>query len=141
MPVSWPGGKAALKTVLNGDTDRQIEAIWYFLSLGTSAPDPSGIRAVETKLFVTDATRTYRGRSSVAGYRGIAVGFPSKLSYAFNAQTGTLTAIWRGDFLRVDRSGQGSGAFQPGQPIRRACRRMFRFSSFRKKMPLGRCAP
>ena len=62
---------------------------------------------------MTDATRTYRGRSSVAGYRGIAVGFPSKLSYAFNAQTGTLTAIWRGDFLRVDRSGQGSGAFNP----------------------------
>ena len=40
MPVSWPGGKAALKTVLNGDTDRQIEAIWYFLSLGTSGRTP-----------------------------------------------------------------------------------------------------
>ena len=62
---------------------------------------------------MTDATRTYRGRSSVAGYRGIAVGFPAGLSYAFNAQTGTLTAIWRGDFVRVDRSGQGSGGFHP----------------------------
>src|SRR5208282_2479935 len=31
MPVAWPGGKAVDKTILNGDTDRQIEAIWYFL--------------------------------------------------------------------------------------------------------------
>jgi mono/diheme cytochrome c family protein len=113
MPTSWPDGQAVDKSVLNGDTHRQIEAIWYFLSLGTSAPNPSGVENIETKLFVTDATRTYRGRSSVAGYRGIAVGFPEKLSYAFNAETGTLSAIWRGDFVRVDRGGQGSGAFHP----------------------------
>ena len=113
MPTSWPDGQAVDKSVLNGDTLRQIEAIWYFLSLGTSAPNPSGIETSDTKLVVTDATRTYRGRSSVAGYRGIAVGFPSKLSYAFNAETGTMSAIWRGDFIRVDRGGQGSGAFHP----------------------------
>jgi mono/diheme cytochrome c family protein len=113
MPLCWPGGKAVQKTILDGDTHAQINAIWYYLSLGTSAQDPSGIHSVETKLRVTDATRTYRGRSSVAGYRGIAVGFPDGLSYAFNAQTGTLTTIWRGDFVRVDRSGQGSGGFQP----------------------------
>jgi len=113
MPTSWPGGQAVQKKILNGDTDRQIEAIWYYLSLGTSAPEPSGIRTVETLLSVTDATRTYRGRSSVAGYRGIAVGFPDKLNYAFNAETGSLTALWEGDFVRVNRSGQGSGGFNP----------------------------
>ena len=113
MPTSWPGGQAVQKNILNGDTDRQIEAIWYYLSLGTSAPEPSGIRTVETLLSVTDATRTYRGRSSVAGYRGIAVGFPDKLNYAFNAETGSLTALWQGDFVRVNRSGQGSGGFNP----------------------------
>lgn len=113
MPTAWPGGKASYDTILNGDTKRQIEAIWYYLSLGTSAQDPSGVRGAETKLTVTDTTRTYRGRSSVAGYRGIAVGFPEKLSYAFNAETGTLSAIWRGEFVRVDRGGQGSGGFHP----------------------------
>lgn len=113
MPFSWPGGVAAHKTILNGDADLQIQAIWYFLSLGTSAQDPSGIRAVETKFSVTDVTQTYRGRSSVAGYRGIAVGFPGGLNYAFNAETGSLTAIWKGEFIRVDRSGQGSGGFNP----------------------------
>jgi mono/diheme cytochrome c family protein len=113
MPAAWPGGKAVDKKVLGGDTDRQIEAIWYYLSLGTSAADPAGVQSPDTELFVTDTTRTYRGRSRVAGFRGIAVGFPEKMSYAFNAETGTLSAIWRGEFVRVDRGGQGSGAFHP----------------------------
>ena len=113
MPTAWPGGQAAHKKILNGDTDRQIEAIWHYLSLGTSAQDPSGTRGTETLLSVTDVTRTYRGRSSVAGYRGIAVGFPDKLNYAFNAETGTLSALWRGDFVQVNRSGQGSDGFNP----------------------------
>ncbi|MDX1945471.1 MAG: c-type cytochrome [Pirellulaceae bacterium] len=118
MPSAWSGGVAAHKTILDGDTDRQIAAIWYYLSLGTSAADPPGIRAVSTKLTVENEARTYRGRSRVAGFRGIAVGLPEKLSYAFNAETGALTAIWRGDFLNANWSGQGSGDFQPAsEPI------------------------
>lgn len=113
MPSSWSKGIASHQTILNGDSDRQIEAIWYYFSLGTSAQPPSGVLPVESLLSATDAPRTYRGRSTVAGFRGIAVGFPEKLHYAFNAETGTLTAIWSGDFIRVNRSGQGSGNFQP----------------------------
>lgn len=118
MPSSWPDGIATHKTILGGDTDRQIEAIWYYLSLGTSAADPPGIQAVSTKITVEDEAKTYRGRSRVAGYRGIAVGLPEKLSYAFNAETGTLCAIWQGDFIGVNWSGQGSGEFHPiSEPI------------------------
>lgn len=113
MPTAWPNGMAAHKTILDGDTDRQIEAIWYYLSLGTSAADPPGLRTVSTKLTVDDQARTYRGRSRIAGFRGIAVGLPEKLSYAFNAETGTLAAIWQGDFIGVNWSGQGSGDFHP----------------------------
>ena len=113
MPTAWPNNVAAFRTILDGNTDRQIEAIWYYLSLGTSAADPSGVRAVSTKLTVDDQAKTHRGRSRVAGYRGIAVGLPEKLSYAFNAETGTLSAIWQGDFISVNWSGQGSGDFNP----------------------------
>ena len=113
MPYSWPDGIAAHKTILDGDTELQIEAIWYYLSLGTSAADPSGILRKDTKIVVADATRTYRGRSSIAGFRGIAVGFPEKLNYSFNAETGTITGIWQGEFIRVERGGQGSGGFNP----------------------------
>jgi mono/diheme cytochrome c family protein len=118
MPTAWPNGVATHTTILDGDTDRQIEAIWYYLSLGTSAADPPGLRAVSTKLIVEDRAKTYRGRSRVAGFRGIAVGLPEKLNYAFNAETGTLSAIWRGDFIGVNWSGQGSGDFHPAsEPI------------------------
>ena len=113
MPTSWPKGEAMHKKILDGDTHRQLEAMWYYLTLGTSAQTPSGVQTTESLLSATDAPRTYRGRSGVAGYRGIAVGFPARLNYAFNAETGTLSAIWKGDFLRVNRGGQGSGNFNP----------------------------
>ncbi len=118
MPSAWPNGVATHKTILDGNTDMQIEAIWYYLSLGTSAADPSGILGVSTKLTVDDQAKTFRGRSRVAGFRGIAVGLPEKLSYAFNAETGTLSAIWQGEFIGVNWSGQGSGDFNPSsEPI------------------------
>ena len=118
MPTAWPNGVASHKTILDGNADMQIEAIWYYLSLGTSAADPSGIRSVSTKLTVDNQAKTFRGRSRVAGFRGIAVGLPEKLSYAFNAETGTLSAIWQGDFIGVNWSGQGSGDFNPAsEPI------------------------
>ncbi len=119
MPYAWADGVAAHRTILDGDTDLQIQAIWYYLSLGTSAADPPGIRRPEMRLEVGDSVRTYRGRSSIAGYRGIAVGYPEGMSYAFNAETGTLSAIWLGPYIRVDRGGQGSGGFQAAsEPIR-----------------------
>ncbi|XZE18571.1 hypothetical protein SH449x_003868 [Pirellulaceae bacterium SH449] len=118
MPTAWPDGKSNFKTILEGDTDQQIEAIWYYLSLGTSAADPSGVRTVNTKLEVADKAIVYRGRSRVAGYRGIAVGLPGGVNYAFNAETGTLSAVWMGDFVNVNWSGQGAGDFNPArEPI------------------------
>ena len=118
MPSAWPDGVSAFKSILEGDSDRQIEAIWYYLSLGTSATDPSGVRAVSTRIEVGDRAAVHRGRSRVAGFRGIAVGLPEKLSYAFNAETGTLSAIWQGNFIGVNWSGQGSGDFNPAsEPI------------------------
>ncbi len=121
MPTAWPDGKSNFKAVLDGDTHQQIEAIWYYLSLGTSAADPSGVRSVNTKLEVGDNAVVYRGRSRVAGYRGIAVGLPGGVSYAFNAETGTLSALWTGDFVNVNWSGQAAGDFNPArEPIQLA---------------------
>jgi len=98
---------------MGGDTDAQIQALWYYLTLGRSARDPSGIRSVGFKLAVTDTPRTYRGRSGIAGYRGIAVGFPGGVNYAFNAQNGALSGLWRGDYVNVGWGGQGAGQFNP----------------------------
>lgn len=118
MPTAWPDGVSAFTNILDGDSDQQIASIWYYLSLGTSAADPSGVRSVSTRIEVIDRAIVHRGRSRVAGFRGIAVGLPEKLNYAFNAETGTLSAIWQGNFIGVNWSGQGSGDFQPAsEPI------------------------
>ncbi|QTN33965.1 c-type cytochrome [Akkermansiaceae bacterium] len=113
MPSFWPDGKALRADILGGDTEAQIAALWHNFSLGRSARDPSGLRVEEPEITVGDTAVTYRGRSQVAGYRGIAVGFPGGLNYAFNAQTGALSAIWTGKFVRVGWNGQGSGNFTP----------------------------
>ena len=113
MPEAWPGGDATYDTLLDGETDRQIGAIWHFLTLGRTAPDPRGISAPRWNLDVEGAPRVYRGRSRVAGFRGVAVGFPEGLHYAFDARNGALAAIWRGDFVSVNWNGQGAGDFNP----------------------------
>ena len=118
MPNYWPGGEAVRKDVLGGNLNEQLLALWHYFSLGRSARDPSGIRTEGTGLKVSDRTRVYRGRSRIAGYRGIAVGFPDGVNYAFNAQNGTLSALWSGEFVNVSWGGQGSGNFNPrARPI------------------------
>jgi mono/diheme cytochrome c family protein len=113
MPESWPDGVATHRGILDGDTDAQVRAIWTYLFEGRTARLPEGLRPAPSILTVEGAPRLYRGRSSVAGFRGIAVGFPGGLSYAFDAQNGTLCALWRGEFVSVRWDGQGAGDFQP----------------------------
>lgn len=117
MPSFWPDGKAVQTEILDGNTDLQLQALWHQFSLGRSARDPSGLRAADPELIVTDQTRTYRGRSTVAGYRGIAVGFPGGMNYAFNAHNGALSAFWTGKYVTVGWRGQGSGNFTPAAPV------------------------
>lgn len=113
MPTYWPDGKAVRTDVLDANTEQQIRALWYTFSLGRSAGTPSGMRHVGTKLVVTDKARVYRGRSRIAGYRGIAVGLPGGVNYAFNAETGALSGLWAGEFVSVNWNGQAAGNFNP----------------------------
>ena len=113
MPNYWAGAKGAREDILGGDADAQVWAIWHYFSYGQGAHTPSGIHNPGSNLEVGDIVKTYRGRSRIAGYRGIAVGFPGGLNYAFDAATGTLSGIWRGDFVSVGWGGQGAGSFNP----------------------------
>ncbi len=115
MPEAWSGGIAAHTTILGGNTDAQIQALWFFLLEGRTARTPDGLRPQPSLLEVTDSTRTYRGRSDIAGFRGIAVGFPGGVNYAFNANNGTLSGLWRGKFVHARWDGQGAGDFRPAE--------------------------
>ena len=118
MPNFWPDGKSVQPGILDGNADLQIRALWDTFSLGRSAKDPSGLRSPEIKLVVKDKPILRRGRSRVAGFRGIAVGFPGGMNYAFNAQNGAMSVLWKGEFVSVNWKSQGAGDFNPiGRPV------------------------
>ena len=117
MPESWPDGRAVQTTILAGDSEAQLRAIWYFLTDGRTANTPEGLAPRPSRLSVGERARTYRGRSRVAGFRGIAVGFPDGIHYAYDANNGALAALWQGDFLSVRWDGQGAGDFDPAAPV------------------------
>jgi cytochrome c2 len=43
MPAFWPEGKATVPALLDGDTERQVAAIWAYLELGAGAAPPPGL--------------------------------------------------------------------------------------------------
>jgi hypothetical protein len=43
MPMFWPDGQAALPSILEGDTERQVESLWRYLSEGEKAQPPAGV--------------------------------------------------------------------------------------------------
>lgn len=44
MPVFWPEGRATVPGILEGDTERQIAAIWAYLCRGAEAEPPPGLQ-------------------------------------------------------------------------------------------------
>ncbi len=107
MPSYWPDGKSTRPTILGGDTAQQIEALWTYLEDGIRAKKPVGLGRQSNELRVSDVTEICRGRGP-AGYRGIGVGYPERISLAFDSGEMALRELWKGDFANVD-----SGSFQP----------------------------
>ena len=107
MPSYWPGGQSLRPDVLGGDTDRQIEALWSYLETGKQARNPIGLSRQSKELRVTDVAEIARGRSSI-GYRGLAVGYPGRVSLAFDTEEMALRQLWKGEFVNVEL-----GSFQP----------------------------
>ena len=131
MPESWPGGVAVDDETLGGDADAQIGAIWHFLTLGRSAPT-RGIDQAALERRRGGHPRSTAGAAAWRGFRGVAVGFPEGLHYAFDANNGALAALWREDFVSVNWNGQGAGDFNP--------RARARETRARRRSPGGRRA-
>ncbi|MFN0205580.1 MAG: c-type cytochrome [Planctomycetota bacterium] len=112
MPQFWPDGKSSLNHILDGDTERQIEALWVYLSLGDAAPLPKGLRSsADHELRPVDAPIVFRTFMNGVGPRAIAVGLPENIHYAFDAGACRIATIWRGKFISassawVARAGQ-----------------------------------
>lgn len=101
MPAAWPGGHVFMEDILDGDAKKQIESVWVYLSDGRRAKAPVGLSRKSPELRVADETLVCRGRGN-AGYRGMAIGYPERLSLAFDTQEMSLRLMWKGDFATVN---------------------------------------
>jgi mono/diheme cytochrome c family protein len=102
-------GLANNTEILDGDPQAQSDALWAYLNLGELfMPAPEGVpTGGGLELMVGDQPRVFRTFLRNAGSRGIAVGFPSGVHFAFDANTCRLAEVWRGKFL--DASGAWAG--------------------------------
>jgi mono/diheme cytochrome c family protein len=115
MPTYWPEGRSVRKDILEGDTERQIEALWQYLAEGGKAQIPHGLGPQPIPLIPVDETIIYRNFIQGAGPRAIAVGYPEKVHLAFDAQQMRLALLWHGDFMDASKHwvDRGSGNQSP----------------------------
>ncbi|MEY4570373.1 MAG: hypothetical protein RLZZ398_1812 [Verrucomicrobiota bacterium] len=107
MPSYWPGGQSTRPEILGGDSAQQIDAIWNYLGDGSRAKKPAGLSRESDELHVSDVAEICRGQGP-AGYRGIAVGYPERISLAFDSQEMALRQLWKGEFANAQM-----GSFRP----------------------------
>ncbi len=115
MPSFWPGGKAVNRTIEGGDTNRQIAALWTYLSQGKSADLPDGLIRPKMELVADKQAVMYRNFIHGVGPRAIGVGYPEKANLAFDADDMRIAQIWQGPFIDAGqhRTGRGMGATPP----------------------------
>lgn len=123
MPDYWPDGESTRPAVLQGDTALQIEALWAYLEDGVRVKKPTGLSRQSNELRVGDVAEICRGRGP-AGYRGIAVGYPERISLAYSSEEMSLRMLWKGEFANVDIGsfsprGTENITFPPGIPFHR----------------------
>jgi hypothetical protein len=115
MPSFWPAGKAVNREVLGGDTEKQIAAVWTYLSREKSDDLPDGLRQSKMEIVADKQTVMYRNFIKGVGPRAIGVGFPEKVDLAFDAGDMRIALIWQGAFIDAGahRTGRGMGAAVP----------------------------
>lgn len=105
MPTFFPNGKSQNVDVLNGDVELQIAAMYAYLNDLPNQPLPAKIeeaRAQNYELNPADRPIVLRTFMPVAGTHAIAVGFPQRVHFAFDAEHIALAQAWRGRFLDAE---------------------------------------
>ena len=114
MPAPWPMGKTFFDDILEGNTKKQIEGIYVYLSAGTKASPPEGLSRESIVLVPDKEPIIYRNFIEGAGARAIGVGYPEKVNMAFDANSLRIALIWQGAFIDAARHWRDRGVgYQP----------------------------
>lgn len=114
MPSFWPAGKSVRSDILGGDTTRQINAIWAYLSSSKDLGLPDGLVQGKIELVADKEAVIYR--NFITGSpRSIGVGYPEKANLNWDANEMRLVTIWQGAFIDAakHRTGRGEGFVDP----------------------------
>ncbi len=109
MPQAFINGKSTLTKVLEGNADRQIHALWQYLSDGRKAKTPLGVIQTGLEVVVDSEAVIYRNFISGAGPRAIGVGYPDGVNLAFDANQLRLALVWQGKFIDGAKHWEGRG--------------------------------
>jgi mono/diheme cytochrome c family protein len=110
MPTFFDEGKSQVTAIDDGDATRQIADLWAWFEKAEQMPAPEGVPSGQRMVLdVGDRPKVFRTFLAHAGNRGIAVGFPAGLHFAFDAEQVRLCEAWRGEFLDVAPVWTGRG--------------------------------
>jgi mono/diheme cytochrome c family protein len=123
MPEMWqvidtPSGKvqrSPISDVLDGDPARQVEALWQYLSLGPSMPLPDGLIVPEREFELVPADGPSICAVFLRGHtpRGLMVGLPEQVHYAWDFEHARAVWAWRGRFFNAGGTWNGrAGALE-----------------------------
>ncbi len=86
-----------------GEPRAQIDALWSYLSLGASMPIPEGLDTPDSdyELIPTDEPLMCAVFLEDSSPRGMMVGFPQGVHYAFDVEHSRLAWMWRGRFFNA----------------------------------------
>ena len=100
MPPLWPGGQSTVPDVLEGDSEKQIAAIWAFIEKGEGVPEGFPDRSGgQFELKPTDRPIIQRTFLEDAGTKAILVGFPGEIHIAYDGLGARPALVWRGAFF------------------------------------------
>lgn len=114
MPTFFPNGKSSNSQLLDGNVDLQIASLWAYLKDLKNQPLPEKIitaRSQTFELVPKEKPIVLRTFMDEAGTHAIAVGYPEKLHFAYDAEQVRLAEIWTGRFL--DAQGTWYERFAP----------------------------
>jgi hypothetical protein len=109
MPDFWLNGKSPVTDIHDGDIDKQIEAIWSYLSLGEAAPYPKGLLSSPGEFELTPAGGTIHTGVFMRDMspKTLVVGTPQRIHYAFDMMNSRLGRAWAGKYF--DAAGTWKG--------------------------------
>ena len=109
MPTAFPNGKSVATEVYDGDPQRQLSAMWAWMTLGNEGGVPSGVAGGMIELKPENHPIIYRNFLEGLSSRGIAVGYPERAHLAWDADRFALTLLWQGSFIDASMHWQGRG--------------------------------